>query len=265
MSFFSNVNQSFQSKRNFLSISELWLQRRWQKLRTNFVNEKVQEKLHGVRPKSSTVEKYERHLSFMNIDLSHIKPLNDSRSADAKPEPENNEFCITQEDIDGCDDACIDRDEFEMIDNEQEERLNQEENEGLSGLSQEEIEIICTNDDDIEEINETELKEYASRTEDKQEFVNRNDEVRSGASNQNSNSVSSELLPDRQLKQTTAVMPMPSSTTVLSSPIVETARLNNETGSCEDTIFGQLVTAILKKMNPDEKKRAKKEIMNILL
>lgn len=34
---------------------------------------------------------------------------------------------------------------------------------------------------------------------------------------------------------------------------------------CEDTIFGELVAAMLKKMNPDEKKRAKKEIMNILL
>lgn len=34
---------------------------------------------------------------------------------------------------------------------------------------------------------------------------------------------------------------------------------------CEDTIFGELVTALLKKMEPDEKKRAKKEIMNILL
>lgn len=34
---------------------------------------------------------------------------------------------------------------------------------------------------------------------------------------------------------------------------------------CEDTIFGELVVAMLKKMDPDDKKRAKKEIMNILL
>lgn len=34
---------------------------------------------------------------------------------------------------------------------------------------------------------------------------------------------------------------------------------------CEDTIFGELIVAMLKKMNPEEKKRAKKEIMNILL
>lgn len=34
---------------------------------------------------------------------------------------------------------------------------------------------------------------------------------------------------------------------------------------CEDTIFGELVVAMLKKMNAEEKKRAKKEIMNILL
>lgn len=34
---------------------------------------------------------------------------------------------------------------------------------------------------------------------------------------------------------------------------------------CEDTIFGELVVAMLKKMEPDDKKRAKKEIMNILL
>lgn len=34
---------------------------------------------------------------------------------------------------------------------------------------------------------------------------------------------------------------------------------------CEDTIFGELVVAMLKKMDSEEKKRAKKEIMNILL
>lgn len=34
---------------------------------------------------------------------------------------------------------------------------------------------------------------------------------------------------------------------------------------CEDTIFGELVTAMLVKMDPVEKKRVKKEIMNILL
>lgn len=33
----------------------------------------------------------------------------------------------------------------------------------------------------------------------------------------------------------------------------------------EDTIFGELVVAMLKKMQPNDKKRAKKEIMNILL
>lgn len=34
---------------------------------------------------------------------------------------------------------------------------------------------------------------------------------------------------------------------------------------CEDTIFGELIVAMLKKMKPEDKKRAKKEIMNILL
>lgn len=34
---------------------------------------------------------------------------------------------------------------------------------------------------------------------------------------------------------------------------------------CEDSIFGELVVAMLKKLEPNEKKRAKKEIMNILL
>lgn len=33
----------------------------------------------------------------------------------------------------------------------------------------------------------------------------------------------------------------------------------------EDSIFGELVVAMLKKMTTDEKKRAKKEIMNLLL
>lgn len=34
---------------------------------------------------------------------------------------------------------------------------------------------------------------------------------------------------------------------------------------CEDTIFGELVVAMLRKMSPLQKKQAKKEIMNILL
>lgn len=34
---------------------------------------------------------------------------------------------------------------------------------------------------------------------------------------------------------------------------------------CEDTIFGELVAAMLKKMSPEQKKQTKKEIMNILL
>lgn len=34
---------------------------------------------------------------------------------------------------------------------------------------------------------------------------------------------------------------------------------------CEDQIFGEFVVAMLKKMTPEEKKRTKKEIMNILL
>lgn len=34
---------------------------------------------------------------------------------------------------------------------------------------------------------------------------------------------------------------------------------------CEDTIFGELVTAMLLRMEPAEKKRVKKEIMNLLL
>lgn len=34
---------------------------------------------------------------------------------------------------------------------------------------------------------------------------------------------------------------------------------------CEDTIFGELVAAMLKKMSPKQKKQTKKEIMNILL
>lgn len=34
---------------------------------------------------------------------------------------------------------------------------------------------------------------------------------------------------------------------------------------CEDEIFGELIVAMLKKLPPEEKKRAKKEIMNILL
>lgn len=34
---------------------------------------------------------------------------------------------------------------------------------------------------------------------------------------------------------------------------------------CEDTIFGELVVAMLKKMSAEDKKRAKKEIMNIML
>lgn len=39
----------------------------------------------------------------------------------------------------------------------------------------------------------------------------------------------------------------------------------NKGERCEDTIFGELVTAMLLKMSPENKKRTKKEIMNILL
>lgn len=45
-------------------------------------------------------------------------------------------------------------------------------------------------------------------------------------------------------------------------------RIDKPTASherCEDSIFGELIVAMLKKLEPDEKKRAKKEIMNILL
>lgn len=46
----------------------------------------------------------------------------------------------------------------------------------------------------------------------------------------------------------------------------ETNTANIDTSKrCEDTIFGELVVAMLQKMGPEEKKRAKKEIMNILL
>lgn len=40
---------------------------------------------------------------------------------------------------------------------------------------------------------------------------------------------------------------------------------SGENQRCEDTIFGELVVAMLKKLNAEDKKRAKKEIMNILL
>lgn len=40
---------------------------------------------------------------------------------------------------------------------------------------------------------------------------------------------------------------------------------SNSNERCEDEIFGELVAVMLKKMNEEEKKRVKKEIMNILL
>lgn len=49
---------------------------------------------------------------------------------------------------------------------------------------------------------------------------------------------------------------------------LETKKLSEPKTSherCEDSIFGELVVAMLKKLEPEEKKRAKKEIMNILL
>lgn len=44
-------------------------------------------------------------------------------------------------------------------------------------------------------------------------------------------------------------------------------RVNNKNAEqrCEDEIFGEFIVAMLKKLPPEEKKRAKKEIMNILL
>lgn len=42
--------------------------------------------------------------------------------------------------------------------------------------------------------------------------------------------------------------------------------LSNSTNErCEDAIFGELVAVMLKKLSSEDKKRAKKEIMNILL
>lgn len=41
--------------------------------------------------------------------------------------------------------------------------------------------------------------------------------------------------------------------------------VTNASERCEDTIFGELVVAMLKKLSPEQKKQAKKEIMNILL
>lgn len=44
-------------------------------------------------------------------------------------------------------------------------------------------------------------------------------------------------------------------------------RISNKNAEqrCEDEIFGEFIVAMLKKLPPEEKKRAKKEIMNILL
>lgn len=45
----------------------------------------------------------------------------------------------------------------------------------------------------------------------------------------------------------------------------ETTAPANEDNRTEDQIFGEFVSAMLAKMQPDDKKKAKKEIMNILL
>lgn len=41
--------------------------------------------------------------------------------------------------------------------------------------------------------------------------------------------------------------------------------LSKQDGKCEDTIFGEFITAMLLKMDPDKKRRIKKEIINVLL
>lgn len=58
-----------------------------------------------------------------------------------------------------------------------------------------------------------------------------------------------------------------SSENTIQQTIVENNKIEKKpsTDRCEDAIFGELVTAMLKKLDPEEKKRAKKEIMNILL
>lgn len=48
-------------------------------------------------------------------------------------------------------------------------------------------------------------------------------------------------------------------------PVICSDIQNKGERKCEDTIFGELVAAILMKMSPVEKKQAKKDIMNILL
>lgn len=51
-------------------------------------------------------------------------------------------------------------------------------------------------------------------------------------------------------------------------PVGEVSVETNNTeveSRCEDTIFGELVAAMLKKMSPNQKKQAKRDIMNIIL
>lgn len=67
------------------------------------------------------------------------------------------------------------------------------------------------------------------------------------------------------------ITPQPALTAAATATTTTTTTTNSYTmqntnaARCEDTIFGELVTAMLLRMEPAEKKRVKKEIMNLLL
>lgn len=89
-----------------------------------------------------------------------------------------------------------------------------------------------------------------------------NGKERSNASNE---AVPKEIAPNDKKEDTIKSKSDYSASNQTNTGAEVSASNSDANNRCEDTIFAELVAAILKKMNPDEKKRAKKEIMNILL
>lgn len=252
----------------FFSLSqELWIQRRWHQMYSQFINEKLQQRVHG-RPL-----KYESHLDFLKVNLSKMKATKSSiNKTYASPEPysDTDEFCVTQEEIDNYN---YDKDEHLFNDveiNGNDDRMNESPN-------HDEIEVICDVDDDIELLEEplqADLKNSRNNSAVKEtkrakvSSTRRNVAVKPKTNSNCKNEIASSdnTAARASLSKSMSSAKLESKDNANEQGISNSSDSHSqENGRCEDEIFGELVTAMLKRMSPQDKKRAKKEIMNILL
>lgn len=162
---------------------------------------------------------------------------------------EEDEFCVTQEMLDNLVDD--EETESEAVNTRAADgEIVSEENELFDvdrSLQMDEVEIICANDDDIVDIEETSI-DYDGQ------YMNEDIDEESVLVD-----VSKE---DTETINGQAEVPSPKIVAKATEEVKE-HKVTSFT-KCEDVIFGELVTAKLQKLDPIEKKRVQKEIMNIL-